>query len=108
MGTYLPDRPAISTSVEIRAELLLVVSRADIAKGPDGEPRALTVREPLSPFRPINSKPSQIIPVSMDKRLAIIYAQIVEEQVRAITRSLDFIDEHGFLAFDMATGRVTA
>ena len=108
MGANLPDRPAITTGAEVRAGLLLVVSRADIASGPDGLPRSLIVREVLSPFRPIRSKPSEPVPVSMDRRLAMIYEQIVEEQAWSINRSLDFIDEHGWLAFDMTTGRVTA
>jgi hypothetical protein len=108
MGENLPDRPAIATSVEVRAGLILVVSRADVAIGADGKPHALIAREVLSPFRPIRSKPSEPVPVSMDRRLAMIYEQIVEEQAWSINRSLDFIDEHGWLAFDMTTGRVTA
>ncbi|HEX7694338.1 MAG TPA: hypothetical protein VF409_07600 [Sphingomonas sp.] len=106
--SYIGERPAIATGIDIAGELLVVITRTGPIAAPDGEPRHLSQRDVLSPFRPIRSEPGKTVPIGMDKRLAMIFAQIVEEQVAKINAALDFIEQHGWLAFDMSIGKVTA
>jgi len=105
--SYLGKRPAIAAATVVRAGLLMVETRTEDFPDADGKVRFIVQRDVLSPFRAIRNVPSQVVPVSMDKRLAMIFEQIVEEQRWRIDRHLDYIEEHGWLAYDMSIGRVT-
>jgi len=103
---HLVDRPLIVTAIETRGRVLMVVTTAHVINTPDGVDRVIVFREMLSVFRPL-SAPTDAVPINLDARLAMAYREIEASQVEACERALDFIDSDGFLAFDMATGRVT-
>jgi len=104
---HLVDRPLIVTAIETRGRVLVIVTTARINNTPDGVDRVIMLREVLSLFRPLKA-PTDKVPVNLDAKLAMVYREIEAEQVAAVESALDFIDADGFLAFDMATGRVTA
>lgn len=103
---HLVERPAIVTGLETRGRVLVVVTTTQVKNTPDGVDRVIMFREVLSLFRPLTGVPTSAVPVNLDAKLALIFSEIESEQNNKANRALDFIDEEGFLAFDMATGRV--
>jgi hypothetical protein len=103
---HLVERPAIVTGLETRGRVLVVVTTAHLKNTPDGVDRVIMFREVLSLFRPLVGVPTAAVPVNLDAKLALIFSEIQSDQNIKANRALDFIDDEGFLAFDMATGRV--